>query len=249
MTKQFTNNDVYKDGKMISLKNHQFNRSSRGPAGSSLNDNNFCLNTSKPTQEDVDALMKVTNCPHCKLLKTHPDNHFLSQYNLAKKHGYTNSYDRTSDETRGDFKKKQAQCKQTVNTDKKDADDLKKAENDKKARAGREIADAEKARLAAAAAVTMGDTVVGKGGKDAITEKEKADAIKTNLDSQSTPTPKTGTGRHVTVAKGRFPGNAWTKTSVDADTAVNEINKDNESDYFCLVSNGLRTQWYCPKMY
>ena len=63
MTRQFTNNDVYKDRKMIFLKNHQFGRSSCGPAGSSLNDMNFCLNTSKPTQDDFDALMKVTNCP------------------------------------------------------------------------------------------------------------------------------------------------------------------------------------------
>ena len=111
MTKQFTNNDVYKDRKIISLKNHQFNRSSRGPAGSSLKANNCCLNTSKPTQEDFDVLMKVTNCPHCKLPKTHPDNHFLSQYNLAKKHEYTHPYDRTSDETCCDFKKKQSKCK------------------------------------------------------------------------------------------------------------------------------------------
>ena len=49
MTKQFTNNDVYKDGKIIFLKNHQFNQSSCGPANSSLYDINFCLNTTKPT--------------------------------------------------------------------------------------------------------------------------------------------------------------------------------------------------------
>ena len=84
---------------------------------------------------------------------------------------------------------------------------MKKAENDKKVCAGREKADAEKARLAAAV-VTPDDTVVGKGGKDAITEKERADAIKANLDSQLRPTPKTGTGRRVTVAKGRFARNA-----------------------------------------
>ena len=49
ITRQFTNNDVYKDGKMVSLKNHQFSQFSRGPAGSSLNDMNFCLYSSKPT--------------------------------------------------------------------------------------------------------------------------------------------------------------------------------------------------------
>ena len=242
MTKQFTNNDVYKDGKMISLKNHQFSRSSRGPAGSFLSNMNFCLNTSKPTQEDFDALMQVTNCPSYKLPKIHPDNHFLSKCTLAKKYEYTHPYNQTSDETWADFKKKQAQRKTTADADKKDADDLKKAGNDRKAQAGCEKADAEKVRLAdatAAAGATEDDTVVGKGGKDTITEKEKADAIKANLDSQSKMKTSTNTGRRVAVAKGQFAGNVWTDTSVDTYTAVNEVSKDNESDYFHLVINGL----------
>ena len=140
------------------------------------------MNTFKSTKEDFDVLTKVTNCPLCKLLKTHLNNRFLNQCDLAKKYGYTHPYDHTPDETSGDFKKRQAQHKQTADTNKKDADDLKKAENEKKAHAGCEKADAEKARLAAAA-VTTGDTFVGKGGKDAITEKEKADATNTNFDS------------------------------------------------------------------
>ena len=144
---------------------------------------NFCLNTSKPTQEDFDALMKVTNCSFCKLPKTYPDNHFMSKCVLAKKYEYTHPYNQTSDETRVDFKKKQAQRKRTTDAEKKDVDDLKKAEYDRKARADRKKADAEKAQLAAAA-TTTGDTVVRKGGNDAVTEK-KADAINTNLDSQS----------------------------------------------------------------
>ena len=67
------------------------------------------------------------------LPKTHPDNHFLSKYVLVKKYGYTHPYDQTSDETWADFKKKQAQLKRTADADKKDADDLKKAENGQKA--------------------------------------------------------------------------------------------------------------------
>ena len=127
-------------------------------------------------------MTKVTNYPFCKLPNTHPDNYFLSKCILAKKYGYTHPYDQTSDDTRGNFKKKQAQRKKTADADKKDANDLKKAENDRKARADCEKADAEKARLAAAAAtaaaaaataaVTAGDIVVGKGGKDAVTEKK-----------------------------------------------------------------------------
>ena len=51
--------------------------------------------------------------------------------------------------------------------------------------------------------------------------------------------PKAGTGRCVTVATGRFAGITWDDTSVNADTAVNDVNKDNESDYFCIVINGI----------
>ena len=32
------------------------------------------------------------------------------------------------------------------------------------------------------------------------------------------------------MAPGWFAGNVWNDTSVDADTAVNEVNKDNASD-------------------
>ena len=113
---------------------------------------------------------------------------------------------------------------------------LKKAENDKKAREGREKADAEKARIAATEA--GGATIVGKSGNDAATEKEKAATIKANLDSQKF---KGGFVKYVTLGTGRFAGtgNAWTETSVDADTAVNDVNKNNESDYFHIVINGL----------
>ena len=136
---------------MTSLKSHQFNRSSRGPSGSSLTDNNFCLNTTPPTQEDYDELMKITNCPHCKLPKTHRNSHFLSACKLAKKHGYNHKYDPKTDETRSDFKKKQDQRNRTDAADKKDVDELlKKAENDKKAREGREKDDVEKTCVAAA---------------------------------------------------------------------------------------------------
>ena len=127
MTGQFTNNDVYKDGEMIFNKNHQFSCSSCGPAGSSLNDMNFCLNTSKPTQEDFDSLIKVTNCPFCKLPKTHPDNRFMKKCVLAKKYEYTNPYDQTFDETQADFKKKQAQRKRTTDADKNGTDNFKKS--------------------------------------------------------------------------------------------------------------------------
>ena len=68
---------------------------------------NFCLNTLKPTQEDYDVLIKVTNCPFCNLPETHSDNHFMSKYALAKKYRYTHLYDQTLDKILADFKKKQ----------------------------------------------------------------------------------------------------------------------------------------------
>ena len=67
MTRTFTNNKVYKDGKMLQLKNHQLGhaRSARGPGDSTLNDTNFCLNITPPTQLDINTIMKETNCLIC----------------------------------------------------------------------------------------------------------------------------------------------------------------------------------------
>ena len=113
---------------------------------------------------------------------------------------------------------------------------MKKAENDKKALEGRKKDDTKKACITAAEA--GGATVVRKGGKDAGTEQEKAAAIKANLESQNQSKP--GTARRVTMeGTGRFAGNAWIETTVDAETAVNDVNKDNEIDYFCIVINGI----------
>ena len=41
------------------------------------------------------------------------------------------------------------------------------------------------------------------------------------------------------MATGRFSGSAWANTSVDAKTAFNNVNKNNESDYFCILINGI----------
>ena len=62
MTKNFTNNNVYKDGKMLQLTNIQLGhgRAHRGPDTFSLSVSNFCLNTSPPTPEDINAVMAQT---------------------------------------------------------------------------------------------------------------------------------------------------------------------------------------------
>ena len=36
---------------------------------------------------------------------------------------------------------------------------------------------------------------------------------------------------------GQFVRNAWTETSIDTETVVNDVNKDKESDYCCIVIN------------
>ncbi|OEU16774.1 hypothetical protein FRACYDRAFT_239363 [Fragilariopsis cylindrus CCMP1102] len=149
MTRTFTNNDIYKDGKMLQLKNHQLGhaRSARGPGDSTLNDTNFCLNITPPTQFDIDAIMKETNCLICRLPPSHADAHFMGKCSLLKKYGYTVKYDQTKDETRADFDKKSAQRSRSAALD---ADDAKKAEekkkvDDKKSADGRVKAEAERA--------------------------------------------------------------------------------------------------------
>mmetsp|Transcript_40131 Transcript_40131/g.40666 ORF Transcript_40131/g.40666 Transcript_40131/m.40666 type:complete len:100 (-) Transcript_40131:9-308(-) len=59
--------------------------------------------------------------------------------------------------------------------------------------------------------------------------KKRLLLLKKNLNSQKS---KGGSVKRVILGTGRFAqtGNAWTNTSVDADTAVNDVNKDNESD-------------------
>ena len=73
MTKQFTNNNVYKKGKVTSLKNQQLNCLARGPADSSFDNMNFCLKTTQPTQEEFVEIMRHSNCSFCCLLKFYCD--------------------------------------------------------------------------------------------------------------------------------------------------------------------------------
>ena len=65
-------------------------------------------------------------------------------------------------------------------------------------------------------------TIVGKGNKDAVSKAEKAAVIKASFDSRS----KTGTRKLVTMGASQLTSNPLIKTSVDTETAVNDINKD-----------------------
>ena len=115
---------------------------------------------------------------------------------------------------------------------KKDAE--AKLINDKKSQEGQIKAETERVRLAAEAA----GTIVGKGKKSAVTDKEKDEAIKANLDAQNN-AKIAGTGKRVTAGLSRFAGTEFTEASVDAATAVNDVNNDDSSSYFRTVVNSI----------
>ena len=79
MTRTFTNNDVFKNGKMHLLKKYQLGhaRLASGPQDYTLNDTNFCLNIPPPTKLDVDAIMNQTNCLICCIPLSHADSHYM----------------------------------------------------------------------------------------------------------------------------------------------------------------------------
>ena len=160
MTKNFTNNDVYKDGKMLELTNNQLcqGRAMRGPDTSSLS----------PTQEDIDAIMKQTKCKICCLAPSHPKAHFLGSCDKLKKYGYKTIYNPLEDQTRTDHEKKSTQHAKSVALDIADAkkDTELKIVNDKKSQEGQVKAETERVHIAAEAA----STIVGKGNKSAITD-------------------------------------------------------------------------------
>ena len=62
-----------------------------------------------------------------------------------------------------------------------------------------------------------------------------AAAMKANLDLPSS--SKAGTEQRVTISTSLFAVNTCTETSADNETAGNDVNKDKESDYFCMVIN------------
>ena len=231
MTRTFTNNDIYKDGKMLQLKNHQLGhaRSARGPGDSTLNDTNFCLNITPPTQFDIDAIMKETNCLICRLPPSHADAHFMGKCSLLKKYGYTVKYDQTKDETRADFDKKSAQRSRSAALD---ADDAKKAEekkkvDDKKSADGRVKAEAERARIAT-------DSSPATDSKITDTQTKSNTAINAGTGNRVTDVVG-GLGRFA----GNISGNTWEEASVDAADAVNDVNTDGVTPYFRTVITSL----------
>ena len=82
---------------------------------------------------------------------------------------------------------------------------------------------------------------MGAGGSNAVTDEEKNESIKKNLDDQ-----KPAGARRVTGGLSRFAqseedhfGFSDVSTSVDAATAVNNVNRHNSSDYYQTVINSI----------
>ena len=87
-------------------------------------------------------------------------------------------------------------------------------------------------------------TVVCAGGTDTVTDKEKDAAIKKNIDKQtkseggSVQRAAGGLSRFAQTEEDRF-GSSEVSTSVDAETAVNNVNSSNLEGYFQSVINTI----------
>ena len=136
MTKNFTNNDVYKDGKMLQFTNTQLGhgRALRGPDTSTLSASNFSLNSSPPTPEDIDAIMTQIKSPICRLATSHPKAHLMGSCDKLKRYGYKTTYNQSKDQSRDDYEKKSNQLAKSAGLDAADAkkDAEAKLINDKK---------------------------------------------------------------------------------------------------------------------
>ena len=87
-------------------------------------------------------------------------------------------------------------------------------------------------------------TIVGAGGNDAGTDKEKDNTIQKNDEQQSK--TEGGSNRRVAGGLSRFAqseedhfGFSDVSTSVDADTAVNSVDNSNSEGYFQSVVNSM----------
>ena len=175
MTRVYTNNNVYKDGKMTKLNNNQLGLA-RNARLSNANENEFCLNVTPRTQEDADAIMSQTNCLLCQYPPSHAKAHYMPKCPLLGQYGLNVTYDHDKDIRRKDHDKRKdhnAKITNKDNDDKKKDEKLdakKKIENDKKSLEGRDKADAAKL----AAAVAAAGTVVDAQGKDTKTDAARA---------------------------------------------------------------------------
>ena len=233
---------------MTALSSHQVGeaRAASGVFGGTFDKISTCSN-----QEEADAVMKTTDCHICRLPKGHIKSHHLVRCPFISKMGLKVKYDKETDQRRTDYDKNQQRALRTQGE--VDADTSSRANKGlvKKSDGTGYYSAAEtkgfnerqakkKARQEAEAA----GTVVGAGGNDAGTDKEKDEAIQKNIEQQSK--TEGGSVRRVAGGLSRFAqseedrfGFSEVSTSVDADTAVNSVNNSNSEGYFQFVVNSM----------
>ena len=80
----FTNQKIYKDGKMTNISAHQVGeaRAASGMHGGTFDTISICS-----TQNEADVVMKTTNCPLCRLPKGHAKSHHITRCPFTKSMG------------------------------------------------------------------------------------------------------------------------------------------------------------------
>ena len=236
-------------GKVTNLSAHQVGEAR---AASGMYGGTFDKISSCSTQEEADAVMKTTNCPLCRLPKGHAKSHHISYCPFIKSMGLNVKYKKEADQRLADYTKKKEQASKVKLEDDKDTVTGASAGLVKKSDSSGYYTAAEtkgynerqvKKKKAREEVETAG-TVVGASGEDAVTDKDKDESIKKNPVDQS---KTAGSGHHVTGGLSRFAqskedqfGFSDVSTSVDAASAVKNVNTSGSLDYFqTVVSNML----------
>ena len=90
----FTNQKVYKNGKMNTFSSHQV---SEARAASGVFSSTFDKISTCSSQEAADVVMKTTNCPPCQLPKGHAKSHHITLCLFIKTMGLNINYEKNTD--------------------------------------------------------------------------------------------------------------------------------------------------------
>ena len=258
MSLVFTNQKVYKDGRITLLTSHQVGeaQAASGVYGGTFDTISTCSN-----QEDANAVMKTTNCPICRLPKGYAKSHHIAQCPFILVMGLSIKYTEQEDQRCFDYEKKKKKKKQRASKFKTqdEADTVLDANHGLvKKRGGTGYYTAVKtkafkerqAKKRAREETEATGTIVGASNTDTVTNKEKDDAIQKNLDEQSKMIG--GAGRHVTGGLSYFAQSkedcfefSDVSTSVDAASAVHSVNTSNSQGYFQTVVNSMLRPLNC----
>ena len=178
MTEEFTNYDVYSNGKMEKLNQSQVqqDRSAGRAPGATQEDSKRLVNLlhmSKMIESEADEMFKSTNCLLCWYPKSHAENHHMPVCGFLKRYGITCSYNQTTD-MRISKKSRNKYTGRRKKNSGLDAEDTKIAvEADKKVQAKKDEAIKEQAASNAA-----GMNTVGANKKDSKSTSAANESIK-----------------------------------------------------------------------